>query len=149
MNYDVLNNFKTHLENSPQLMSSSVETYMKIITELVSRYGIDPNVNQLNEFIAYKCKKRQASVVQAALRYYLKFRWRNWRTISDQLVKAKSRPVAKKKNFLTKTQSIDVINSIQNTEHKLIAKIQYFTGARVSEVISIRKVNMKHENQHN
>ena len=149
MNYDVLNNFEKNLKNNPQLMYSSMKVYMKLIKELVNKYGIDPTVEQLNEFIAYKCRKRQASVVQAALRYYIKFRWRNWPKIYTELVRAKTRPTAKKKNFLTKEQSIDIINSISNQEHKLIAKIQYFTGARASEVISIKKSNMVHEKEYN
>ena len=129
-------------------MPSSVKTYMKIIAELVNKYGIDPSIDQLNEFIKYKCIKRQASVVQAAIKYYVKFRWRNWAKIESQLVRAKVRPIMKKRNFLTKSQAIDVINCINNQEHKLIAKIQYFTGARVSEVISIKKVHMIHEREY-
>ncbi len=148
MKYDVLNNFERNLKNNPQLMYSSVRVYLKLIIELTNKYGIDPTVEQLNEFIAYKCQKRQASVVQAALRYYIKFRWRNWPKIYTELVKAKARPVAKKKNFLTKAQSTDIINSMSNSEHKLIAKIQYFTGARASEVISIKKSNMVHEKEY-
>ncbi len=126
-------------------MSSSIKTYVKIIREMINRYGIDPSVDQLNEFIAYKCKKRQAFTVQASIKHYIKFRWRNWNSIESQLVKAKARPVAKKKNFLKKEQAIDVIHSIKKPEYKLIAKIQYFTGARVSEVISIKKSSIIHE----
>ena len=128
-------------------MNSSKKTYIKIINELTKKYGIDPSVEQLNEFINYKSIKRQGSVVQAALKYYIKFRWRNWSSIQEQLVKAKIRPVAKKKNFLTRQQSVDIINSINNEEYKIIAKIQYFTGARVSEVIQIKKTDMIHERE--
>ncbi len=145
---NVLNNFHTNLKNNPQLMPSSVNTYIKIITELTNKYGIDPKINELNQFIAYKSKKRQGSVVQAALKHYIKFRWRNWPNIEQQLVKSKQRPIARKKNFLTKQQSLDIIGAIGNEEHKLIAKIQYFTGARVSEVISITKDNMDHEREY-
>ncbi len=145
---NIVNNFEQNLKNNPQLMLSSVYAYVKIIKELTNKYGIDPSVEQLNEFISYKCKMRQASIVQASIKHYIKFRWRNWTSIQEQLVKAKPRPIAKKKTFLTKSQSIDIINSINNEDHKLIAKIQYFTGARVSEVISIKKKSMIHEKEY-
>lgn len=145
---NIIENFEQHLKNNPQLMLSSVHAYIKIIKEMTNKYGIDPTVQQLNEFITHKCKMRQASTVQASIKHYIKFRWRNWTSIEQQLVKAKPRPIAKKKNFLTKSQSIDIINSINNEEHKLIAKIQYFTGARVSEVISIKKKSMIHEKEY-
>ncbi len=145
---NIVDNFEQNLKNNPQLMISSVNAYMKIIKELTNKYGVDPSVEQLNEFITYKCRMRQASTVQASIKHYIKFRWRNWNNIEQQLVKAKPRPIAKKKNFLTKSQSIDIINSINNGEHKLIAKIQYFTGARVSEVITIKKKDMIHEREY-
>ncbi len=119
---------------------------MKIIIELTNKYGIDPKVDELNEFINYKSQARQGSVVSAALKYYLKFRWRNtWQDIDNQLVKARIRPTIREKNFLTKQEAIDVLHTIKNKEHQLIAKIQYFTGARATEVICIKKINMKHE----
>ncbi len=145
---DIVNNFKTHLRNNPKLMPSSANLYVKIIKELTNKYGIDPKIEQLNEFIAEKCRKRQAYPTQSALKYYLKFRWRHpavYRKIEDQLVKARAKPSIRKNTFLTRVQAIDIIDSINHDDYKLVAKMQYFTGARAAEIISIKKSNVVHE----
>lgn len=139
---DILGNFKIKLKNNPELMPSTVKIYMKLIKQLTNNYGMDPSIEQLNEFIAIKCRKRQP-VVKYAIKHYLAFRWR--KNIYINLVKAKKRKSVRKKTYLSKKQAMEVLDKIKKPEHKLISKIQYFTGARASEVISIKKTNMFHE----
>ena len=147
---DIVNNFSIHLKNNPELMPSSTNVYIKIIKELTNRFGIDPSVQQLNQFITEKSRKRQAHTTQAALKYYLRFRWRNKRVYNElveQLVKARARPPIRKKVFLNRTEAIDIIDSIAKPEHQLVAKMQYFTGGRASEIIAIKKSNIVHESE--
>jgi len=150
---DILNNFETNMRNNPELMPSSVNTYLKLIKELVERYSVDPSVDELNEFIAIKSRKRQP-VVKYAIKHYLKFRWRDgfhgqkWKEIYDDLVKAKIRATIRKNTYIKREQAADIINAIDKQDHKLISKIQYFTGARASEVISIKKSDVKQEYQY-
>lgn len=139
---DIMNNFENYLKRKPELMPSSVRTYAKMIRELVNKYGADPSLDYLNLFIEEKCKKRQP-VVKYALRHYLKFRWRA--DVYNKLVKATVRPLIKKKTYLKRHEALDIIDRIERPEHKLIAKIQYFTGTRASEVISIKSDNVLHE----
>lgn len=142
---DIVNNFQLNLSKNPELMPSTIKTYVRQIREMTHRYGIDPNINEMNEFIAEKCKKRQPQV-KYAIKHYLKFRWRP-KHIYWELVNVKIRNTIRKKNYLTRTQAKDIIDSIDNEEHKLIAKIQYFTGARASEIISIKKDYIQHESE--
>ena len=143
---DTISNFQTKLRNNPELMPSSVNTYIKLMTEMTNKYGIDPSIEQLNEFITIKSRKRQGHTTKAAIRYYLDFRWRN--NLYPQLVKARTRPTIRKKTFLNRTQAIDIIDSIEKQEHQLVAKMQYFTGARASEIISIKKSNIVQESEY-
>ncbi len=140
---DIINNFQLNLSKKPELMPSSVTTYVKQIREMVDRYGIDPSILQMNEFIAEKCKKRQPQV-KYAIKHYLAFRWKP-KSIYLELIPTKIRPPIRKRNYLSRTQAKDIIDSMDNEEHKLISKIQYFTGARASEIISIRKDCILHE----
>jgi len=54
----------------------------------------------------------------------------------------------RRKTYLSRVQAVDLINSINNPAHRLIAKIQYFTGARASEVITIKKTDIFMEQEH-
>ncbi len=142
---DIINNFQLNLSKKPELMPSTVKTYVQQIREMVDRYGIDPNINQMNEFIAEKCKKRQPKV-KYAIKHYLTFRWKP-KSLYFELINATIRSPIRKRNYLSRTQAKDIIDSIDNEEHKLISKIQYFTGARASEIISIKKNNIVNETE--
>lgn len=149
MGYNILDNFTNSLKNNPSLMPSSVNLYRKIIKELIDTYGVDPNVDQLNHFIAEKCRKRQPTA-KYAIKYYLKNRWRPG--VYEKLVQARVRAPSMKKKFVTKEEAkkiLEQMRSVQDRcmnkkririseEHTFIAKIQYLTGARASEVISLR-----------
>ncbi|MCH8003905.1 MAG: site-specific integrase [Nanoarchaeota archaeon] len=143
---NILDNFEQNLNRNPELMLGTVKAYVKIMRELVNKYGIDPNIDQLNEFIAYKCKKRQP-LAKYALKHYLHFRWRN--EVYYKLVKAKVKKPSMKKNFVKKEDAKKIINNIKNPKYRLIAKIQYLTGSRASEVISIEKKYITLENKYN
>ena len=137
-------NFEKNLDKKPNLMPSSVKTYIKLIKELVNKYGESPTVKQLNEFIDLKCKNRQP-MVKYAIKHYLNFLWRNKDYIL--LNKPITKPTKRKKTYLTKNQAIEVINSISNKEHRVVAILQYFTGVRASEAISIKRENLIHERE--
>ena len=142
---NVKENFKKYLENKTNLMASSINVYSKIINKFVETYGIEPNLNNLNEFIILKCKNRQP-VVKYAIKYFLKFRWKH-KNIYKQLTKAEVIPTIKKKKLITESQAMDIIHCIKKDNHKLIAKIQYFTGAKACEIISILKDNIVLESE--
>ena len=142
---DTIRNFELKLQRNPQLMQSTINAYIQIIRELINKYSIDPSVEQLNEFIAYKSKKR-IPIAKYAIKHYLSFRWRN--NIYYQLVKPRIRKASVKKNFLSKEEAKTIINAIKKSDHRLIAKIQYLTGARASEVISIKKSNIHVERKY-
>ena len=142
---NVKENFKKYLENKTNLMASSINVYSKIINKFVETYGIEPNLNNLNEFIKLKCSNRQP-VVKYAIKYFLKFRWKH-KNIYKQLTKAEVIPTIKKKHLITESQAMDIIHCIKKDNHKLIAKIQYFTGAKACEIISILKDNIVLESE--
>lgn len=142
----VFQNFEKNLKSNPELLASSVNVYLQTIRELIDKYGIDPSVEQLNEFIAYKTRRRQPGA-KYAIKHYLKFRWRE--ELYYKLVRAKIRTPKVRKTFLNKQTAMNIIKIIDDKKHRLIAKIQYFTGARASEIIPIRKTQVKKEAEYN
>jgi len=125
--------FKDHLENNPKLLPSSKNIYYKAIKELDND---NPTIEQLNRFIAIKCSKRQYHV-KYAIKEYLRFLGREQEYI--QLVQAKTKEPIREKVFLTRQQAQSIIERLIHPKFKVIALIQYNTGARASEIIGIDK----------
>ena len=143
---DIVENFRNKLMRSTELSPHSVNTYTKLIKELVAKHGIDPTIEELNKFIAYKNNKRQPHI-KYALKHYLKFRWRY--NTYGHLIKVSVKCKKVKANFVTKKQALEIINAIEKPVYSTIAKIEYFTGTRPSETISIRKDMVFHEHESN
>ena len=142
---DQMLNFEKNLDKKPNLMPSSVKTYVNLIRELTDKYGKSPKVEELNSFIEEKCNHRQP-MVKYAIKHYLNFLWRD--KDCALLIKSVIKPTKRERTYLTKKQAIEVIDSIENKEHKVVAIIQYFTGAKASETISIQKKDVMREEEH-
>src|SRR3990167_6989658 len=125
-----------------KIAPSSAKNYNKAIKELTEAYGDNPSIEQLDNFILKKCRKRQAWV-KYAIKYYLKFIGRedDYKLLSKAKILLSIRP----KNFLPKHKIVEIIDNIENERHKAIANIQFYTGARANEIISINKRRQREE----
>lgn len=139
---EILQNFIKNLENNPKFRPSTINLYREFVKELINNYGERPTIEQLNQFITLKCKKRQPAV-KYAIKEYLIFT--NRPEDYAKLVQAKARSPIRQKNFLSKDQLIDIIQSIENPKHHIIGLIQILTGARVTEIITIQKRRISRE----
>jgi len=133
--------FKQHLEGTT-LAASTKRIYYFTIKQLLNENGNNPSIEQLNHFIANKFKKRQGNA-KYAIKEWLKFSKRD--NEFNTLIKVKSIAPLKEKHFLPKETISQIINNIKNQQHKVMAMIQYNTGARASEIITIEKVSIRKE----
>ena len=123
------------IENQ-NLLASTAKVYWRAIQELTNAYDDNPTIEQINSFIVKKNNSRQPHV-KYAICHFLKLIGREDDYM--KLTKAKLRNPIRQRNFMTKERAMEIINNIENGRHKLIAKLQINTGARVSEIISISK----------
>lgn len=129
---DVVENFGIYLQNNSNLSLRSIYAYKKVIKSMINFYGVDPSVEKLNQFLL-----RSPSLSKFALKYFLDFRWRT--KVFNRLTFPKYDNIVKKKTPITKEQAKMIIQCIEDPKHKLMAQIQYFTGAKAYEVIPIKK----------
>ena len=129
------NQFELYLSDDTSLLPNSKRLYYSAIKELLNNYPI-PTIEQLNHFIAIKCNARQPHV-KYAIKKYLLFLGREQDYL--KLNKAPKKQPIRDKIFLSKEQIYRIINTIENKMHKSIAMVQYNTGARASEILTIRK----------
>ena len=131
---DTKENFKKYLTNKTTLMPSSIITYSKLINEYIDRYGIEPNVNSLDDFITIKCKNRQPSV-KYAIKHFLNFRWKH-KKMYYELRQAKIMPTIRKKRFVNEEQAMNIMlengpylfikSPIEIEEFKLRTKVETY-----------------------
>jgi integrase len=139
---DKLQEYTRKLENNPIYQYGTINVYRNAIQELISTYGEDPSLEQLNSFITIKCKKRQP-YVKSAIKEYLELLGRE--NEYSKLVQAKIRPPIREKHFLSRDNLFNIIESIEKPLYHTIAKIQVSTGARASEIITIEKRRVRKE----
>jgi integrase len=126
--------FRTWLSNQP-LAPTSLKVYYNQVQALISRYGAQPTVEQMNSFLSEKSEKRQAHA-KYALKYFLRYLGR--KKDYEQLVKVKMRKPTRKKFHFKKAEVNEIAGRIRKEDHRAIAYIQYMTGTRAAEVIKIR-----------
>lgn len=129
-----LQKFEQYIKNT-NLADSSRNVYMKVIRELLS-INNEPSIDVINSFITQKVGKRQPHAKYAIVKYLESIgRQQDIPLLRQVNIKAPLR----EKVFLSKEEANRLINSIKDKMHKDIALLQYNTGTRASEVLSIRK----------
>lgn len=135
--------FEQYLNNYTSLSESSKTLYRRVITMLITSTGTSsPTIGELNKFIINKSEKRQPHV-KYAIKEYLKYLGRENECL--ELVQAKLKEPIRDKVFLSRENMEEIISLIENEKHKVIALLQYNTGARASEILTMRKHRIKIE----
>lgn len=134
---DAAKQFTKHLHK--RFTQSTVNTYSKTIKELTARYGINPSIKNLNEFIGEKSQR----YTKCAIKEYLNFVGRG--SDCKMLAEIESDATEKKTLFLTNEQVKNILNNFDNQMHKTIAILQVVGGAKASEILVIGKKDIHRE----
>jgi len=137
-----LKNLKEKLENNPRLAPSTIRIYLNHVDSLIKRYGENPTIEQLNQFIAEKCRNRQPAA-KYGIKEYLNLIERP--NDYAQLVQAKIKKPIRPKVFLSKSELKGVIDSIKKEPYRTIARLQMAFAARASGIIRIEKRRIRKE----
>lgn len=108
---------------------------MNIIKTFLVKYQ-EESVEKMNEYI------RKYGLSYYAFRYYLKFKGRE--NEIPKLIKMREKEQEFKGTYLNKEQIVEAIDKLPN-KYRVIAYIQFLTGARIREVLTIRKENVSLE----
>lgn len=135
--------FKNFLMTHQSLAESTRNAYFKAVNELINTYGEEPTMEEMNEFIAKKARKRQPHVKYGIKLFLQCLNYSD--EIISKLIKAKVRKPIIERHFLSKDQIMEIVQQMEKEEHKAIAMIQINTGARASEVLTLEYRFIKRE----
>jgi integrase/recombinase XerD len=121
---------------SPHTVNSYLY-YNKQFLDFVKKKPEEVNEDDIKNFIAKKLSEKTSAKSIVLIRAALKFFYDE--ILKKNIVTLKSPKVSRKLPIvLTKDEVKTLINSIKNEKHKLIVKLLYSSGLRLSELVNLK-----------
>lgn len=134
----LVKNFEEWMNNNTSLLPRSKSQYLKIIKMFLRSYdGI--TIDNINKFL----REKHGHFYRFAFRYFFMFleREKNYSSI----VKIRRMPRKRHGVYAKKERLKDLIYQISKDNFRIVALIQYYTGARPHDVLGMRKEDFRVE----
>jgi integrase len=140
--------FKKYLD-SKGLRDSTIELYVDTIDLFLSK---DPDLELLdsyNYFLKDHAYDKKSYYSYYAIRAFVKYKFKDNITMRGSILKNLLRPknadVEKNTVYLSPKKREEIIEYMEGEKHRLIAKIQHQTGARVGDVLKLNRGSINYE----
>jgi integrase len=129
--------FEKWMENNTNKAPLTIGVYVNIIKKFKSKHHAKFNIEDVNKFIIDHFRKKSCTNVKYAFRYYFKYLGIEERY--SELVKVKQKGRIKKGVHVSKEVLFEIIRNIKNPLYRDVAVLQYQTGARGREILTLRE----------
>jgi integrase len=135
--------FEDWLRNNTFLLERTIRLYVRTIERFKRLFG-NPTIENINRFIIESTKERRSYYVKYVFRLYLKYLGRE----EDYPKLVKVRQKAKKRIgcYLAKEEIMRIIDLMTDKTYRIVALIQFLTGARAHDVLSFNSKNLVRQN---
>jgi len=131
----MIQEFKEWLDNTT-LLPRSRSQYLKVIG-LFLRSSDDISIENVNGFL----QEREGHYYRFAFKYFFDFLERP--NDYSLLKKIRRKPRRRHGVYTEKERLVDLIQQIKRKTYRIVALIQYYTGARPHDVLGLRKEDIK------
>jgi len=138
----VLKEFEDYLVNNTTSSHLTINRYKQVARRFLLAVGLQFNVNQINSWLSDQNRNKSCYHYKFALRHFLISIGK--KHLLDQLAPSRAKPRKKAFNYISKEVMEKVINSLPGV-HKRIAFLQLKTGARISEILTLRAENIDYQ----
>jgi len=125
------------LKKQSNLLPRSRRKYSNTIENFLSGVGPGEVAAEINNFLS----DRNSPAYKYAFKYFLKMIKRE--DCYPQLIKIKIPPVKRHGVFISRAEQVRILENIPDDYYYTIAVIQFYTGARVHDVLGLRKDDVK------
>jgi integrase len=132
-----LEEFQNYLKTQTSLSESSAKFYYWIIKNFLAKFK-EVNIENMNVRI------KEYPATKFAFKHYLNFLGRQ--NEANSLIKTRSRPVKREGVYLTQEEILKIVELIPDNTYKIVALLQFLTGARAAEILKLKKEDFKIEN---
>lgn len=131
-----IDKFREWLRNNTNLLDGSINLYVRTIKHFFREHQ-EVNKDNLNKFISDSFRDSNSFYVKYAFKHYLKFI--NRKSLYEGLVEVKIKPRKKLGTYLPERMIRKIILNIHKDPFMDIALLQYATGARAKEIITLKE----------
>jgi len=134
--------FKEYLLKNTLLNFTTIKLYCSVLRDFLSKYN-EVSLNNINNYIAERLRKSNVNYIRASLINYIKAKDLDIKI--EHIIKPKWRERKRHGNYMSHERVMKLINAIEDKKFRLVALLQYLTGARAREILTIKIENIKIE----
>lgn len=124
--------FGNYLRNNTTIKERTILNYVRAVRRFHEKFD-EANVEDINKFISGINRRTSITLVKYAFKYYLEFLGKG--EDYKKLVGVRVKPRKNDGVYLPDDILINIVNNIENENYRFVARIQYLTGARASDVL--------------
>ncbi len=137
-----MNNFQYYLRNNTNLREGTIRLYVRTMNSFSSKHS-EMSQENINRFVAESFRLSNSFYVKYAVKHYLNFIKKP--KLYKGLVKVKLKPRKKMGKYHPDRLLRQLIQNIEKDKYRDIAALQYATGARAREIITLKAENIDFE----
>lgn len=140
--------FEDHLSKKG-LAQGTINIYRDVVIEFISKNPELESIDDYNNFLLEHTIKKRSGYYYFALRAFVKYKIQDLslrNMIIKNLIKPKIEDPKRNTIYLTNIKREKVINDMENWRHRIMAKIQNQTAARIGDVLKLRRGSISFEN---
>lgn len=149
-NQEILDNFILYL-NKKKLQPSSRYMYEQAIRGFMRTNPELDNLEYYNNYLVEKTIEKRSGYIHSAfilfIRFYIEDKSKRMRMVKA-LIRPQLNQPKRHRKYLTYQERKEVIESLQQWKHRLMAKMQYYTGMRIGEILRLQKGDITYEAIH-
>lgn len=125
--------FREWLESNSALLPRTRKQYVKVINQFLRKFDDSTEMKDINKFLAGK----NISYYRFPFKLFLKFL--NKEKDYLDVVKQKKKPKEKHGIYTTPRKELQLVEKVGDPVYRTVALIQYYTGARPQDVLSLNR----------
>lgn len=127
--------FRSYLTTNTNMAESSILLYCRAMSNFFKEHKA-LTVEAINDYVSKHFRESKSSYVKYAIKRYLEMIGQE--SLYAKIVKVRQKPRDKHGTYLPDHILRKVINNMENQMYSDIAMLQYLTGARAREIITLR-----------
>lgn len=132
----LLKDFEEWLNNNTGILPRTKYHYLKVIRMFLSS-AESASIDNINKFL----HERKCHVFKYPFKYFLEFLDRE--DDYSKIMSIRRKPKGKYGVYVDKKKISDMIHQIIDENYYIVAKIQYLTGARANDILSLKRNNVR------
>lgn len=137
---DTIEQFKEWLRKNTNLAESSIQLYGRTILNYLTIYDDEISLSNINDFVSKSFREKNCTYKKFAFRKYLEYIKKP--SLYEKIVPVKTPPRKKMGKYLPKNMILKIIHNIRGDKFQDIAMLQFATGARAREIITLKEENI-------